>query len=427
MLLHLANRPFVRLLLGSWFPLACLLAAQAAANAAAEAGSVESIQHLGLIRTSPLTSTANPDLRRFLPDSEAISGAPRHQKPGKRNAIDLYRIRYWSRAPELQSTPVLASGLLAIPRGDAQRVPLLSYQHGTVFERHAVPSNPSDSIETRLVLAEFAAQGHAVIAADGVGLGDSQQPNAYFIKKSTEEVTYDLYRAAKSILAKQGKDVCAINLLGWSQGVFGTVVLLQKLEQQKIPVTAAVAVSGPVDLLRFVENSLQPTTNDQPGWRVAALVNLLFSLETFGHLPGLTQAAIQPAYLAISKSFYAFKVSATQFLELAPADPRLLLDSNFIAGIFSGNSRLIAALKDQSPPLWLGKAPHRIYASRSDEIVAYDDAIRAYTYSRRHGKRNVELIEVPGANHRSIFLHALRDARPWIDSLRSSCPALAHS
>lgn len=426
MLPHLANRPFVSLLLGSLLPLACLLTGEGAGKAAGEAGSIESLQHLGLIRTSPLTSIANPDLRRFLPDSAAISGPSRHQEPGQSNAIDLYRIRYWSRAPELKSTPVLASGLLAIPRGDTQRIPLLSYQHGTVFERHAVPSNPPDSIETRLVLAEFAAQGHAVIAADGIGLGDSEQPNAYFIKKSTEAATYDLYRAAQSFLAQQGKDVCAINLMGWSQGVFSTIVLLQKLEQQKIPVTAAVTVAGPVDLLRFVENSLQLTTNDQPGWRVAALVNLLFSLETFGHRPGLTQAAIQPAYLAISKHFYAFKVGATQFLEVAPADPRLLLDSNFIAGIFRGNSRLIAALNAQSPPLWLGKAIHRIYASRSDEVVAYDDAIRTYIYSRRHGKRNVELIEVPGANHRSIFFHALRDARPWVDSLSSSCPALAN-
>lgn len=426
MLLHIANRLFVCLLLGSLLPLACLLAGQAAANAAGEPGSIESLQHLGLIRSSPLMSTANPDLRRFLPDSAAISGVSSYQEPGKSNAIDLYRIRYWSHAPELQSTPVLASGLLAIPRVDTQRIPLLSYQHGTVFERHAVPSNPSDSIETRLVLAEFAAHGYAVIAADGIGLGDSKQPNAYLIKKSTEEVIYDLYRAAKSVLAQQGKDVCAINLMGWSQGVFSTIVLLQKLERQKIPVTAAVTVAGPVDLLHFVENSLRLTTNDQPGWRVAALVNLLFALETFGHLPGLTRAAIQPAYLAISKSFYAFKVSATQFLEVAPADPRLLLDSNFMAGIFSGNSRLIAVLNAQSPPLWLGKAAHRIYASRTDEIVAYDDAIRPYTYSRRHGKSNIELIEVPGANHRSIFVHALRDARPWIDNLSSSCPTLAH-
>ena len=49
---------------------------------------------------------------------------------------------------------------------DATALPMLSYQHGTVYGKTEVPSFPDQSGETQLALALFAAQGYLVIGAD---------------------------------------------------------------------------------------------------------------------------------------------------------------------------------------------------------------------------------------------------------------------
>ena len=97
-----------------------------------------------------------------------------------KNEIDLYKVSYDSIIPEQGDKPTKAYGLLALPKGrSSSSMPMISYQHGTVFGKHEVPSyafsdqvNPV-SYETRLMVAQFASQGYIVIAADYFGMGDS--------------------------------------------------------------------------------------------------------------------------------------------------------------------------------------------------------------------------------------------------------------
>ena len=53
-------------------------------------------------------------------------------------------------------------------------MPMVSYQHGTVFSKDDVPSRPEQSAETRIMIARFAAQGYVVISADYSGHGYSR-------------------------------------------------------------------------------------------------------------------------------------------------------------------------------------------------------------------------------------------------------------
>ena len=81
------------------------------------------------------------------------------------NPVRLYKVIYNTVIPEESNRPVRVSGLVAIPVGRAGTLPLLSYQHGTVFTRTAVPSSPEESMETRLMVARFAGQGYIVVAS----------------------------------------------------------------------------------------------------------------------------------------------------------------------------------------------------------------------------------------------------------------------
>jgi hypothetical protein len=45
--------------------------------------------------------------------------------------------------------------LLAVPESGLDTMPVVSYQHGTVFSRTEAPSHPDESMEIRLMLAQF--------------------------------------------------------------------------------------------------------------------------------------------------------------------------------------------------------------------------------------------------------------------------------
>jgi hypothetical protein len=100
------------------------------------------------------------------------------------NAVRLYRVTYSSVVPERGNKPISASGLVAIPEIAATSMPMVSYQHGTVYGKQEVPSFPEQSPETQLMIAQFAGQGYIVIGADYFGLGVSTEPEGYMVKKS---------------------------------------------------------------------------------------------------------------------------------------------------------------------------------------------------------------------------------------------------
>ena len=92
-----------------------------------------------------------------------------------RNAVNLYRVTYNSVVPERGNKPIVATGLLALPDAPAAQLPLVSYQHGTVYGKDEVPSNPDKSPETAVMIAQFAGQGYALIGADYFGMGASTE------------------------------------------------------------------------------------------------------------------------------------------------------------------------------------------------------------------------------------------------------------
>jgi hypothetical protein len=82
--------------------------------------------------------------------------------PKATNAVDIYRVTYETAVPEQGNKRVLVSGMMALPRlTDRSKIPLISYQHGTVYDKYGVPSyafsatSPSESFEDRYMVALF--------------------------------------------------------------------------------------------------------------------------------------------------------------------------------------------------------------------------------------------------------------------------------
>ena len=138
--------------------------------------------------------------------------------------VKLYRVTYPSVVPERNNRPTTASGLIAIPAvSDKQpaslpvKLPVVSYQHGSVFGKEEVPSFLENSTETRLMVAVFGGQGYMVIGADYFGKGVSPEPNGYIVKESTEQACLDMLLAAQTVCPDLGVEMGPLLLSGWSQ------------------------------------------------------------------------------------------------------------------------------------------------------------------------------------------------------------------
>jgi len=55
--------------------------------------------------------------------------------PKPKNAVTLYKVIYNTSIPEKNNQPTIASGLIAIPDLPDRTLPIVSWQHGTVYTK----------------------------------------------------------------------------------------------------------------------------------------------------------------------------------------------------------------------------------------------------------------------------------------------------
>lgn len=132
---------------------------QPAARGSVATGKLVKAEQIGVYDATKLNTIVNEELEQFLTGSpmpfEKFKG--RFARPTF--DVRLYKLTFTSHVPELNDRVVESTGLVAIPETKATELPLLSYQHGTVFEKNQVPSQPENSFETRLLLSQFASRG----------------------------------------------------------------------------------------------------------------------------------------------------------------------------------------------------------------------------------------------------------------------------
>lgn len=338
----------------------------------------------------------------------------------KYQKVSLYRVAYESVVPEWNNKRVTAYGLVAIPDSATNDVPIVSYQHGTVFEKDNAPSNPDKSSETKLALLQFASQGYIVLAADYFGNGPlSTLPNSYFVKQSTEQSMYDMHQASLAFLKEKQINPGKLFLLGWSQGGYNTLLHFRMLEKNNVPVTAVATASGPGDPMRMVTRGMYAPRSFDAIFEAPALTNAIFAYEKYYKLTNVSKDLIKPEKYDVAKRFYDFSADWSDYRKVG---------SDSIANIFTQS--MFDTGKTVSNPFWeqfsqsasyrwLSKAPLRQYYSNRDEVVTADNGKAAVDYQTSIGKGNATSYDAgANADHRSVYLHALVDVKPWFDSLK---------
>ncbi len=345
----------------------------------------------------------------------AATGTKENYTPAK-NAVKLYRITYPSVIPEQNNRPTMASGLIAIPETVEKYLPVISYQHGTAMEKDLVPSFPEKSFETRLMIAQFAAQGYVVFGADYFGLGLSKEKDGYMVIGSQQQACIDMYEVTKLILPKIGITPTAFFLTGWSQGGVVTMTFLERLERSNTKVTAAATVAAQCDGYVMLNGFMSFPRKIDGSWVSAMFMLTVFSFEEYYQIPGLAQGFFTPEMYPIAKRVY--EKDPTLKPEEFPTDLKKLIRKEFFDPVYFRNSAYGKIMSELHPYRWVVESPVRMYYGEIDESLTNGLAQLPSAYQKAMGNNKVEAISLGAdANHRIAFARAVPQWKKWFDEM----------
>lgn len=217
------------------------------------------------------------------------------------SGVNVYRITYKT---EFQGAEVTASGLVCIPSLPGT-YPVLSFQNGTNTLYSAAPTADPQGLQYQM-LEYIASTGYVVIIPDYLGFGASEQmAHPYLHKESTVRTLVDMLYAVNEFDKDVAKDITVTNesyLIGYSQGGWATLALLEALENEysaDFTVKAASCGAGPFDLAWVNSYVLGQTQYPMPVY-LAYIANAyshydlytneltdLFNAPYAGRIPGL--------------------------------------------------------------------------------------------------------------------------------------------
>jgi pimeloyl-ACP methyl ester carboxylesterase len=310
-----------------------------------------------LLQTVPLA-----DLAAVLDSAPTLGHRARYP-------VTTWRLTYVTRDGE--GREVTASALAAVPVKPAgQRSPVMSWQHGTLFEDRRVPSNNQPLEEPAALMASL---GYIVVAADYVGYGASRHvPHPYLMSAPTASAVVDLLTAAAQWRQSRGVlDNGQLFMAGYSEGGYATMAALRAMEAAGSPHLAnLVGVSpgaGPYSVTATMDNMLALVRERSTFLRLVAWPGVLRSLSES------TRSLLRELLLR----------------EAIPPEADVTLTSTFIDLYLSDDTAALDAVSNVHD--WKPTFPVLMFHGRDDRTVGYDVATRTLSTQRSRGSVSASL------------------------------------
>ena len=333
------------------------------------------------------------------------------------NGVISYKITY--NTTDVFGNPTIASGALYVPQL-CDLLPLVSYQHGTAYNKMNVPSN--EYFFNRGVL--YSGNGYITTLPDYLGMGVNPGIHPYVHWESEATASIDLMRAAREFLLDtlQILDNNQLFLAGYSQGGHSTMAIHKYITdnnlQNEFNVVASAPMSGPYDLssttFDFVfENPTYPAPQYLP--YVFASYQYIY-----GNLYTSYDEYYDPPYDTIIADWIADGTDAPYLPENFYEFMQDLVVDNIKN---NPNHPVRVDLSYNDLYNWIPQEPVRMLYCTMDEKVSFENSIVARDTMNAQGAPDVQAIDVfYNGTHSTCWIPATTYSLDWFNSLKVECP-----
>ena len=306
---------------------------------------------------------------------------------------------------------VTASSMVFLPESD-EPVPFLSYQHGTIANNSAAPTQVPASDTQNLLLTGLAGIGFVVVAPDYIGFGSSVDiVHPYYVEQATRDAVLDGLRSAVELaIENEIQFGPELYLMGYSQGGYATMAAHKGIEEMGIEYF-----------------DLQASYPSSGGYDVIGVRDYFFSLETY-HQPFFL-AYVAESYRTyygwpnenLSKVFQEpFATNIPQYFDGSLSGGEINLLLNDTISILTNEAYytnpndpefdfVTSRFEENSIDNWVPTIPVHMFHGDADITVPYQNSIDVYDGFIAAGAdpNVVTFTPIPGGTHGG-------GAFPWI-------------
>jgi len=335
------------------------------------------------------------------------------------NGAVMYKITY--NTTDVFGEPTVASGALFVPLISCDTLPFVSYQHGTEFEKIAVPSN-TYGYTTGLF---FSGNGYIATMPDYLGMGDNPGLHPYVHWESEATASIDLIRAAREYL----NDILLIRdnnqlfIVGYSQGGHATMAIHKYITVNNLQNEFNVIASAPLSGVYPIYDVQWPEMFDEDSSYYAAefLPYGMASYQmVYGNLYDNYDEYYDPPYDSIIADWLISGIhTGYEWNQLIPDNFYDFMQDSVLDNIKSNPDHpWNVDMRENDLHNWIPQEPVRMLYCGMDSMAFPENSIMARDTMNAMGAPDVQAMDLdPNGTHETCFLCNIYYALEWFDSL----------
>ena len=203
-------------------------------------------------------------------------------------------------------------------------------------------------------------------------------------------------------------------VFGWSQGGHAALALQRELERMRFRVSGTAVVGGVFDVERWFFTSLTSATLTRPLYATY----LLLAFDDIYDVYASTSDVFRPHYAGIVDGLFDMRHFFDDVAAELPPPGRDILTESYVAQLTtSRDDPMRVRLRENAVDRWSPRAPVRVYHSRDDEEVPYDDALVSVDRLRRSGA-TITVRSFSGLDHANSWIQTMPRAIQWFRTLQ---------
>ncbi len=326
--------------------------------------------------------------------------------------VDIYDITY--KTCWIDSSCILASGLVFIPRGYNKPMAEVVYHHGTRVEK----GRKKDIGGVDYICLGLAVDGYLVLQPDYIGLGHGDKFHLYQQYKSLGQASVDMIYAARELKDSLKFEINSqLFLTGYSEGGYAAVATNKYIQESypDLKVTATSGNSGAYDMVG-VQSEVMFRKYGHPHYLPFILRGLN---EVYKMVPDINIIYKAP-YDSIIPAMFDGSHSFRDIDKVLPEIPKDMVRDTFVNLFLTDpNFILNKALADNSLCYWKPENPIQLCYCDKDEQVNYKNSFVARDGMKKLGAKHV-LLQDAGKKygHNKCAAFASMYSQLYFDSFR---------